>query len=161
MRCSSLARLPLVIALAAVATLGSLAASPPASAAVARVTCSSVVGIGDAKDPAIVSGCTNRAKTAGTGKLVDREPRNDNASIWTITWSGKHGTTIVRITTAKLDKKHTCPKGWVAFVESGKVTGGSGPAHVVIPNGQTVSAHFCGNGRTSEVRLWKGTKLVL
>src|SRR3954468_1127820 len=100
MRSLTILRVPLVIALSIASTLGAFALSSAASAAAARVTCTSVAGGGVKGDPAIVSGCTNAAKTGGKGKLVDVEPRNTNDSIWTITWASKHGTTIVRVNQA-------------------------------------------------------------
>jgi hypothetical protein len=162
MRSPTTLRLPLVFALAAVTPLGaSVASSSAASAAPARVTCTSGVGVGVKGDPAILSGCTNASKTGGKGKLVDVEPRNTNDSIWTITWAGKHGTTIVRINQGGVDTQSRCPKGWFAGWEGGKVTGGTGPAHTVIPNGQTVKVHLCLKPKTSFAQLAKGTKLVL
>jgi len=158
MRCSSLLRLPLLMALAAVATVGSLAT---ASAAVARVTCSSIVGVGNAKHPAAVTGCTDPAKTGAMGTLVARWPGSGSTGIWTFAWAGGHGTSIVRVTERAQKKHNTCPKGWLPFVAAGKVIGGTGTAHAVIANGQTVSAHGCGNAKTGVGRLAKGTKLVL
>lgn len=160
-RAPTILRLPLVIALAIASTLAAFALSSAASAATARVTCTSVAGVGVKGDPAIVSGCTNAAKTGGKGKLVDVEPRNTNDSIWTITWAGKHGTTIIRINQAGVDKQNRCPKGWFAGWEGGKVTGGTGPAHTIIPNGRTIKVHICGKPNTNFGQLAKGTKLVL
>jgi hypothetical protein len=161
MRALTILRLPLVIALVIAATLGAFALSSAASAAAARITCTGVTGVGVKGNPAIMSGCTNATKTGGKGKLVDVEPSNTNDSIWTITWAGKHGTTIVRVNQAGLDKKSRCPKGWIAGWEGGKVTGGTGSAHTVIPNGQTMKVHLCGKPLTSFAQLAKGTKLVL
>lgn len=160
MRSSFIVRLPAILALATCATLGSLVVSGPASAAVARVTCSSVVGIGDAKHPAIVTGCNDVAKTGGRGKLVAKWPNGGATGVWTFTWVGDHGTTTVRVT-ERAPQKNTCPKGRIPFVATGKVTGGTGSAHTVIPKGQTVSAHGCGNVKTGVGRLAEGTKLIL
>ncbi len=161
MRYSLVVRLPTVIALATCATLGSLAVSGPASATVARVTCSKVVGAGTARHPAIASGCTDVAKTGGTGKIVAKFPNVGRPpGIWTITWAGKHGTTRVSFRW-KSPKKNACPKGWLEAIDTGKITGGTGPAHTVIPKGQTMSARGCGNPRTGASALLKGTKLIL
>ena len=153
-------RFPTVVALAAFATLGSLVTAPAASAAVARVTCSKVVGIGNAAHPAVVTGCNDVAKTGGKGTLVATYPSRGPDGFWTFTWDGDHGTTRVHFR-SRTPKKSFCPKGWISFVDSGHVVGSTGPAATVTPKGQTVSAHGCANPKTGNARLAKGSKFIL
>ena len=149
-----------VAAVASCAALGSLAMTGTAGAAVPRMACSSIVGIGNAKNPAAVTGCNHVAKTGGQGTLVAHWSSSGDKGTWVFHWAGHHGTTTVSIT-AKNGKKGTCPKGWFSFVDTGKVIGSTGSAHSVIPKGEAVSAHGCGDLKTGNGRLRPGTKLIL
>jgi hypothetical protein len=160
MRYSFVVRFPTIVALAAFATLGAVATAPAAFAAVARVTCSKVVGVGNASHPAVISGCNDVAKTGGKGTLVATYPNRGPDGFWTFTWAGSHGTTTVHFR-SRTPKKSFCPKGWIAFVDTGHVIGGTGPAATVMPRGQTVSARGCGNPKTNTARLAKGSKFIL
>lgn len=160
MRNSFVVRIPTIVAVAALATLGALATAPAASAGVARVTCSKVVGVGNVSHPAVISGCNDVAKTGGKGTLVATFPNSGPDGFWTFTWSGNHGTTKVHFR-SRTPKKSFCPKGWIAFVDTGHVTGGTGPAATVMPKGQTVSARGCGSPKTGNGKLAKGTKFIL
>ena len=124
------------------------------------MACSSLVGIGNAKDPAAVTGCNHVAKTGGKSTVVAHWTDTPGKGTWVFHWAGHHGTTTVRVTEIR-PKKNTCPKGWLPFLATGTVIGGTGSAHTVIPKGQAFSTHGCVDPMTASSRLLKGTKLIL
>ena len=159
---SNIFRVPLVISLAPVATLVRYAASPTTQHhAAPHVTCTGLSGVGVVGTHDRVGLSPTRRRPAARANSWTGSRANSNDSIWTITWAGKHGTTIILDNKSELDKKGRCPKGWLVGWEGGKVTGGKGPAHTAIPNGQSMMVHFCAKPLSDTARIAKGTKLVL
>jgi len=148
-----------VLALAAgLATAGSLTAVAVATPAVAAprvvVTCGSLSApapnVHHQTKKAVLNGCTSPKATGGKGVIGVLNTAPGTGFTATVTWNHTGTTNIsYSVMAAAPDEKETngCPSHTHEFNVSGSVTGGTGAAAKLIPNGSPVSAEICVNSK--------------